>query len=120
MRSVTIAVVCAKEKGAILQDRAAHARAEFILMLRRADLVEESASIENRVAEVFERGAVELIRSRLQNVVLGTLTVEFDGLAAGLDLELVHGFDGNSEAHVPAFALLHGVRHGDAFDVHFF
>src|SRR5262249_12308983 len=66
------------------------------------------------------QGSMEAVGSGFENVVFGALAIEFHGLPAGFDLKLFYRFDGDSQSHVPAFALLYRIRHGNAFYVHFF
>ena len=115
--AVPVAIVGAEEEDAVPLDGSAEGEAELVLVLLRARRREESAGVENRVAEVLVRRAVELVRAGLDRVVLRALPVELDRLAAGLHLELLDRIDRDRELQRAALALPHGIGDRQTFDV---
>jgi len=66
---------------------------------------EEAAGIEIGVAEVFEHSAMELVGSRLEDVILNALPF-VHGLGAGrFHLELLDGLDGYAEGQIARIGL---------------
>src|SRR5262249_19283810 len=86
------------------------------LMFRRTNNREEAAGVEHRIAEILEAGAVKVILARFDGVVLCALALKLDAGAAGLNLKLLYGFNGNAQTDGPAFALLNRIRNGRALD----
>ncbi len=70
------------------------------------------------MAEELEAAAAKRVRSRFDDVVRRALAAERHRGAARLDLELFDRLHREPERQVPSFALDHGVRDRNAFDVH--
>ena len=84
-------------EGLVLDDRPAHGSSELVLPIRRAVRQdrEEVPAVELGVPEELIDGAVKLVRARLDHQVHhdAALGRKLGRVVAGLDLELLNGFD---------------------------
>ncbi len=86
--------------------------AEFVLVLNRRGRRKEAAGIEIGIAEVFENAAMELIGSRLENVILNALPFVHSFGAGCLNLELVHRLHRNPNARLRVSASVPALVNG--------
>src|SRR5262249_30865648 len=87
-------------------------------MFDRANRREKSPRVEVGISTVLDPGAVNLVPSRFDRIVLGALPVDLHSGPAGFHLKLLHRLDRNSQTDRAAFALLNRVCDGNAFDEH--
>src|SRR5215471_16458150 len=67
---------------------------------------------------MLEHRTVKLVGPGFDRIVLRALPVKLYPCTAGLHLELLDGFDGDTEADRPALTLLDRIRDRDAFNEH--
>src|ERR1017187_627322 len=104
-REETVSIVVAVEKDFVLLDGAADAGAEFVLVLDRRSGGEKASGVEVGIAEVFENAAMELVGSRLEDVIRHALPFVHSLGAGGLHLKLVHGLHRNPERQITGITL---------------
>src|ERR1019366_6141932 len=106
-----------KKEQLISPDRPPDGAPKLVLLVHWLDAGEKSARVEVAVADVFVGQAVELVGAGLDYIVSRTLPAKLHRGAGRLQLELVHGFDGDAQRKVADLALQHGGGGGETVDI---